>query len=252
MVNAIKQTIDNLFNPSVLATSGGSISAMEPRSDVAEVNDFQERVAKNIYEAKKQRLLLEQHIQILENTANEAGGMLWRKDNEGLYQFANRYRCTHFLRLHENCFNTVIGYSDIDIINDYIERTGLWHGFALHEDITDAHVQKLGYEGVYVTIGVIGTEEKLFKSIKTPIYIDREYDGIVGFASDLTFDCTGIIHTLEHGLYTNTVEMLNEGCFWIKDPKTCLIKKPVAEQVVERTQQMVQRYKEKKHFSEGL
>jgi len=190
-------------------------------SDPSVINDFQERVAENIQKAKLERELLQQHLAILESTANEAGGMLWRKDADHCYLYANRYHCRHFFGLPAHCIGMIRGKSDLELANDYIERTGEWHGFADLCWRTDNHARDLRKRAVYVEVGVIGREERVLKVIKTPLFRDGIFIGTVGFAMDLTFDCAGVFATIEIGIQNGAVEPLEDQIYWIKDPDTC-------------------------------
>lgn len=210
---------------------------------VPDINDFQKRVSETIQEAKEQRQLLQQHIDVLDSTANAAGGMLWRKDENGLYLYANRYHCRHFFGLPAECTDMVRGKSDMDLINNYIERTGEWHTFPDTCELTDAHVREVGHRSAYVEVGRIGPSEKLLKIIKTPLFEGDRFVGSVGFALDMTFDCAGVFASIDAGIEKGVVQALSDSAFYIRDPDQCVIDRRTPGRVITWARSMADKFR---------
>jgi len=217
----------NIFN------LGKVLKRVELRMDDAQSEFRKIREDINIgYElAKRQRdELLETKEQLLESNkllydmAHAAGGMLCRKDRDGRYLFVNEYQCTHFFGMKSSCLDSIIGKTDIDIINSYKENTGLEHTYGDCCVKTDDHCKFIGKRCLYVETGQIGDKRTILKLIKTPIYLpDGNDDGIVVFGWDVSILCDGLFDELNRGIKEGTVEQLDVNIYWVKDDHNCNI-----------------------------
>lgn len=238
------QNIKAFLTGNVCPREEEAIAVHREEDVMPNIDDFQKRVAESIQEAKEQRHLLQQHLGILDSTANAAGGMLWRKDANGLYLYANRYHCKHFFGLPAECVDMIIGKSDVDLINQFVERTGEWHSFPETCELTDKHCQTYGHRAAYVEVGRIGMSEKILKIMKTPIFEKDTLVGTVGFALDMTFDCAGVFASIDMGIENGLVVPLSDSAFWIKDPDQCVIDRRAPGRIISWAKSMAGKFHE--------
>lgn len=216
----------------------------EIRSEIEEfVNAAKEHVEnyrKNVEEISKQR-------KMLELMAHHLGGMVWIKRWEPeqktyLYEFANRTLCDSFFRFDahclEDCTAHVSGRSDLDILNDFRERTKNTHSFGELSITTDIHstIQAIlhydtqGQSGAtscrYIECGYIGSDPMVIEVVKTPLF-DLNYPCkcwashtyTVGNALDVTMACESRLEYAQKCIEKGEGEKLQNGVYWIYPKK---------------------------------
>jgi len=159
---------------------------------------------------------------LMSDMAHAAGGMICRKDKEGKFLFVNEYQCVEFFKMPKTCMPDILGKTDIDVINEYRERTGKQHSFGDLCMSSDEHCKEQKKKCLYVEFGNIDGEPIVLKMIKTPIFTpDGKDDGIVNFGWNISSLCNGLMDELNTGLSEGTVEKLDKYVYWIKDEHTC-------------------------------
>jgi hypothetical protein len=159
---------------------------------------------------------------LLADMAHAAGELICRKDSEGRFLFVNEYQCTNFFGMHKSCLSYAIGKTDIDLINEYREKTGNIHTFGDICVATDEHCKQQGKRELYLEFGEIADKKIILKMIKTPILdLYGKDDGVVCFGWDISVLCNGIADELTKGMLEHTVEKLDNNVYWIKDSHTC-------------------------------
>jgi hypothetical protein len=166
--------------------------------------------------------ILASNNKLIANMTHAAGGLICRKDSEGRFLFVNEYQCVHFFRMPKTCMPDILGKTDIDIINEYIETTGKQHSFGDICMSSDEHCKKQKKRCLYVEFGNIDGQLVILKMIKTPIFRpDGQDDGVVCFGWDISALCNGLMDELNKGISEGTVEIIDKYVYWIKDEHTC-------------------------------
>lgn len=166
--------------------------------------------------------ILASNNKLIADMTHAAGGLICRKDSEGRFLFVNEYQCVHFFRMPKTCMPDILGKTDIDIINEYIETTGKQHSFGDICMSSDEHCKKQKKRCLYVEFGNIDGQLVILKMIKTPIFRpDGQDDGVVCFGWDISALCNGLMDELNKGISEGTVEIIDKYVYWIKDEHTC-------------------------------
>jgi len=202
-----------------------------------------EEYRKSVESVSKQRRLLEL-------MAHHMGGLVWIKRWEVesctyLYEFANKTHCDTFLKLPEQCLDDctthVSGKSDIDLLNDFRERTNQRHTFGDLCLSTDTHATNQaiifyktgGKSGStscrYLECGFIGDNEVVLEVTKTPLFDlshpCRCWDThtyTVGNAVDVSYLCDSKIKHAHQCVAAKQGERLQPGVFWLfPGPEQC-------------------------------
>jgi len=165
---------------------------------------------------------------LLEEIADLSHSLMWAKDLDCCYLYANKIHCTKFFGLPSECNQFVIGRSDIDLINDFMERTGKNHTFGTTCVNTDHHCLEQGVACLYNEIGWVGEQLLVLSVRKSPRFNNNgKIIGTVGLGIDVTHKCEIVLLELENGMKSGDVEQLEPGVFWVKNRhKNCPVLVP--------------------------
>lgn len=204
-----------------------------------------EEFRSNVEEVSKQRRLLEL-------MAHHLGGLVWIKrwdqsSESYLYEFANKTHCDTFLQFPDQCLKDctthVSGKSDIDLLNDFRERTKSRHTFGDLCLSTDKHSTEqailyhktCGQAGAmscnYLECGFIGEKEVVLEVTKTPLFdlskscrCWENHTYTVGNAVDVSFLCDSKIAYANKCVAINQGKRLHPGVFWLyPGPEGCVL-----------------------------
>ena len=107
----------------------------------------------------------------------------WKKDKNHLYINANFAHCIEFFRMPKECMELIRGKADIDLVNDYRERTGKIHSFGELCVGSDDIVKASKKPGHFIEIGYIDTDLFLLDVYKVPLFDEAgEFFGSEGYA----------------------------------------------------------------------
>ena len=203
---------------------------------VSDAKTFLDKYRRNIEEVARQR-------QLLELMAHALGGLVWIKrwdadQSTYLYEFANHTHCQLFFRFDEECLpdctTHVQGRSDVDLLNDFRERTRLQHTYGELCISTDVHATEqaiLHYESMgergsmscrYLECGYIGDKALVLEVVKTPLF-NPEYPCkcwashtyTVGNALDVTLCCESRLEFANQCIERGQAKRLQPGVFWL-------------------------------------
>lgn len=203
-----------------------------------------------IEKAKKSVLETQRQKELLETMTHAMGGMVWIKkwDNiteNYLYEFGNFMLCEKFFCFSEECLcdctTHISGKSDVDLINEFRERTGLRHSYGDLCFSTDIHAMEqailfhktAGAQGRpfcrYIECGYIGKKALLLDVIKTPLFLEgktpskQNHTYSVGNACDGTNCCEEKMDLALSLLDKGRAERLSNSVIWIypEQPASC-------------------------------
>jgi len=151
-------------------------------------------------------------LRILDSISSVMDGYIWFKDNNGIYKYASPRWLSVFFGLPENY--KIEGKNDIDLLNQYRERTGNEHTFGEMCVGTDAHCMTENKTCRYIEIGFIAKKLFILDVVKTPVK-DKTGNliGTVGFARDRTKSKDVIQEELKTYVRNNWVEDLDTTSF---------------------------------------
>jgi hypothetical protein len=207
---------------------------------VNSAKDYIVKYQQNVEAITKQRTMLEL-------MAHHLGGLVWIKrwDEEQkiyLYEFANRTHCDLFFKFEPECLADctahVAGKSDIDILNEFRERTKQRHTYGDLCFSTDMHSTEQaiihyetgGKKGAtscrYIEGGFIGEKPFVLEVVKTPLF-DPKYPCrcwqthtyTVGNAFDITNVCESRMKHAQRCVELGQGEKLQNGVFWLYPQK---------------------------------
>lgn len=214
-------TASNIANPMNCSARGKC--ELETAADILQMDDDEISILRNLRAAKT---LYEENKQLretMEEIANAAQSLMWRKNRDGIYEYCNSIMCDVFFRLPKTCHNFVIGRSDIDLINYFREKTGQRHTFGELCVSTDEHCIQQGVRCVYLEMGWVDKEPLLLSVRKVPLFSDDgTCIGTVGVGVDVTYKCDELVEGLFRRIKEGEVEQLAPGVFWIKkEERSC-------------------------------
>lgn len=154
---------------------------------------LRENLSQAVQKAAVQHRKLVQSYNLIHETLHAAGGIIWRKDANGRYLFANAAHCRTFLmpdRCHEiqshlQGTESAQGFTDQELIRAYIARTGSQHTFMDSAETIDNYVKDTGEQCNFLALGMVGAKPMALHLIETPVYENDRYAGLVGFGFDL-------------------------------------------------------------------
>lgn len=144
-----------------------------------------------------------------------AGGYVWYKDHKGRYLFCDPTWCHFFFGLTDHC--EIIGMDDLELLDTFRKTKNIRHSFGELCMNTDVHAKERGKQSRYVECGYIGDKLVVLDVLKTPLFEDGEYVGIVGFAWERSDECENIFKDLEIYLAEGKAVVLDEGVYFIKE-----------------------------------
>ena len=214
----------------------------EPGFEKIEAKKIVQEARNVLLEAKKQK-------DMLELMANTVGGMVWIKKYDVLqeaytYEFANLLLCREFFCLSEecriDCTTYVKGKTDLDLVNEYREKTKKQHTFGDLCVSTDFHATEQaiihyhskGERGLrecrYFEAGYIDGQAVLLDVVKTPIFEDGEpacwntHKYSVGIARNLGCSCDTMWKRALSLIEQGQAERLSAGVVWVYPaPESC-------------------------------
>lgn len=156
--------------------------------------------------------------EIIEQISDLTYAMAWQKDIDGLYQYANKIHCVRFFGLPESCTHFIVGKSDVDLINYYMERTGNRNTFGEICISTDWHCIEQGKRCHYIEMGWQGDRLMILNVRKAPRFNDEgNCIGTVGVAMEDVNNCREILEMIPNRLKNGEIEELDRGVWWVKD-----------------------------------
>ena len=180
--------------------------------------------------------------ELLEVMAHTISGCVWIKAYDYIseshtYEFANLTLCKSFFCFADscllNCTEHVKGKSDIELINEFMERFQKSHTFSDVCEITDEHTveQAIRYHHTngksgakncrYLESGFIGDKAVLFDVTKTPLFEKGQkpcwntHTYLVGTAIEPTICCDSVYQMGKTLLDSGLAETLCPGAIWI-------------------------------------
>jgi len=97
------------------------------------------------------------------------GLLMWEKDLENRYTFANDRHCNDFYGISLADVRSIIGKTDSEIAIDYQKRTGITHTFGDMCQSTDEYTLSKGVSCRFWEMGYIGDKIYIFDVTKQPI-----------------------------------------------------------------------------------
>jgi hypothetical protein len=214
--------------------TGNGSSRRDVEEFVRDARIFIARSKASMEEVERQRSMLEM-------MTHHMGGMVWIKrwdpwQEEYLYEFANRPHCETFFNFPvdclQDCNDHVQGRSDIDLLNDFRERTGLRHSYGDMCFSTDKHATEMailhhitnGESGAtschYLECGYVGDKELVLEVTKTPLFdsnfkLWETHTYSVGNAVDVSRVCTSRLEFARQCVERGEGERLQPGVFWL-------------------------------------
>lgn len=209
------------------------------KDEFGDVKVLIERAKVSVLETQRQK-------DLLETMTNAMGGMVWIKrwdvNTDGyIYEFGNYMLCEKFFCFSDDCLcdctTHISGKSDIDLINEFRERTGLRHSYGELCFSTDLHsleqailFQETGGEKGrpscrYIECGYIGQRALLLDVIKTPLFLPdsipskKTHTYSVGNACDGINCCEEKMNLALSLLDKGQAERLSNGVIWIYPDK---------------------------------
>lgn len=186
------------------------------------VDSLEKQAFDVIEDVKTDRENIQRTIEMLRLLAHNIAAMVWLKDKEHLYEFANEEHCQFFFGLPGGCSSFVQGKGDIDLINYYRESTGKKHTFGDLCVDSDIHCKEQGKQCTYLEAGIIGDQKVVLKVTKTPIFSEGNFVGTVGVATKITTGCNETLAEVTDGLSKGTVVRLSKYTYWLKKDEVCL------------------------------
>lgn len=108
------------------------------------------------------------------------------KDKNMQMNFANEPMCTKIYGLSEMCTNEIVGKHELDLINNYIERTGNWNSFISFSNFSiDRIVRKKLEIMTFLQRGIINKKPIMLKTIVKPHTKNKKFDGLTSFSTIL-------------------------------------------------------------------
>lgn len=216
----------------------------EPGFEKNEAKQIIQEARTVLSEARKQK-------DMLELMANTVGGMVWIKRYDFLqetytYEFANLLMCREFFCLSEecriDCTTYVKGKTDLDLVNEYKEKTKKQHTFGDLCISTDFHATEQAIihyhtkgergrkECRYFEAGYIDGQPVLLDVVKTPIFKEDEavcwntHTYSVGIARNLGCSCDTMWKRALSLIEQGQAERLSAGVVWVyPEPETCTL-----------------------------
>ena len=175
------------------------------------------QAAKQFQELEQKRKDEQRKRHLLEDMTNASDVLMWRKDEDGRYIYANKRMCTSFLGLSPDCTYDVEGMTDEDLLDIFQLRTGKTHTFKDTCSLTDYVVREQKAHCRFLEFGSIGDVPILLYVNKTPIYENGEFLGTVGMALDSSSRAAEIKEKMEQKIKEGSKEVikLQEGVYWL-------------------------------------
>jgi len=124
---------------------------------------------------------------LVTSTMSMVNGFIWNKDETGKYRFCSPNFKRLFFGLPEEI--DINGKTDMELLDDFRNRTGLVHTYGNICFGTDGHCREQGTACYYIEFGYIGNSLFALDVVKTPQYDkDGNYTGVVGIARDRSKD----------------------------------------------------------------
>ncbi len=214
---------------------GRLFNRIKPEFEKVEAKKIVQEARTVLMESRKQK-------DLLELMANTVGGMVWIKKYDFIqevftYEFANLLMCRDFFCLSEecrvDCTTYVRGKTDVDLVNDYKEKTKKQHTFGDLCISTDFHAteqaiihyhskgEKGKRECRYFEAGYIDGRPMLLDVIKTPIFKENEpfcwntLTYSVGIARNLGCSCDTMMARALSLIDAGQAERLSAGVIWV-------------------------------------
>lgn len=212
------------------------------RRGANEIEAFANEARAFIQESKKSLDEIVRQRELLETMAHHMGGLVWIKkwDLEKLlylYEFANRPHCERFFSLPDDCLEScndhIQGRDDMEVLNEYRERTGKRNTFGDLCFSTDKHATEQailyqntgGKEGsracTYLECGFIGDRQLILEVTKTSLFLPdkpatwQTHTFSVGSACDLSGQCDSSLERAYRYVANGEGTKLSPGVFWL-------------------------------------
>lgn len=170
---------------------------------------------REIVEKNLEHKELKEKNRLIENMIKAAGGYVWQKDEENKYIFCDPSFKKFFYYLDEDI--DITGKTDIELVQDFKERTGLRHTFGELCCSTDDHCKQKGKKCRYIECGYIGNQLVILDVIKTPIPNQKGGVETVGFAWDRSKECKNIFRDICEWLEKGLIQILDDGVYYIEN-----------------------------------
>jgi len=145
----------------------------------------------------------------------------WSKDEFGKFTYCSPSWKKLFFGLEEDV--DVTGKTNIELIEDFIKRTGKKHTYVNVCKNSDLHCMTQNKTCYYLEIGYINSEPLVLDMKKSPIYFDGRCRGVVGVARDISTGIDGVAKLLSSYIDKGVAENLNPdyhdsdiATYWIK------------------------------------
>ena len=161
---------------------------------------------------------MESRMRLIEGMITASAGFVWQKDNCGVYQFCDPAFSSLFFGL-QRASDSPVGFTDVQLVQNYRERTGKTHTFGELCADTDTHCRDQGQRSRYIEYGWIGEDYVMLDVVKTPLFHCGNYVGNVGMAWRITDDMDTTLANIQHWTKQGRLVKLSEGSYYLKDPK---------------------------------
>lgn len=160
--------------------------------------------------------------EILSDMLRHLGGFAWRRDADGRYLYVNQSMCSMMLipdirTLNKDmqlvCLNEVKGYTDEELVDAYIERTGTEHGFRDHAKLIDEQIKQRGETCRFMQFGHIDKVLRAYYTVASPMYDKGVFCGTAGFSIDETARCAYLKLQLEAMKYAGQLDFVGKGLY---------------------------------------
>lgn len=170
-----------------------------------------------LYETKEQKeklqnLLMEyQETEVWKKYFNETisimtskmGIMFWRKDKDLRYTLSSPLYCRDFynLAMEGACLKYLEGRNDKELIKAIYKDNGITNTFEDICYVSDNHTKETRNKCHFFEAGVLNNTQVLLYVIKVPLFVDDQFEGIIGAAWDFSNYSTIMINQLNRWIY---------------------------------------------------
>lgn len=161
-----------------------------------------------------ENMALKQHLYEI---AESAGALVWRKDENHRYTYANVEHVEKFFGV--DSYASVVGRTDLEIIQEATRDKGYSNSFEHTCVVSDEYIKVQGERCNFYEYGWIDGQCFIMYVTKTPLYdACGDYYASTGFAQHAEFLCLGIHARIKRMLDEGGAIEIAPGVIHITDP----------------------------------